>query len=323
MKAVMYHYVRPAGPGLPYFPYLSLADFERQLDIFGRDYGFVSRRAFLDWLEGAPAPEGVLLTFDDGLRDHIDYVLPALLRRDLFGLFYLCSAPLVEGVLLDVHKVHLILGRIGGPAALAWLERNSSEILPGAELRRQTHYAAQKADPATKLIKDIFNWRLTPEVRGPALDRLLRYAFSDSPPRVSDIYLGAAEARALVDAGMGVGPHGHRHLPASQLTPPEESFEIETSSRFVDEVLSTLGWGYCYPHGMFSQTSQDILEKAGCPFALAIGDGADIEGLIRNTPRYSLPRHNCSAFPSGQVSFELPPVHSAGMTSTGKELGIA
>ena len=33
MKPVMYHYVRPCVEGLPYFPYLALADFERQ---FGR-----------------------------------------------------------------------------------------------------------------------------------------------------------------------------------------------------------------------------------------------------------------------------------------------
>ena len=73
MKPVMYHYVRPAADGLPYFPYLSLADFERQLDDFASDYGFVDRDAFIRWAEGGPAPAGVLLTFDDGLRDHVDY----------------------------------------------------------------------------------------------------------------------------------------------------------------------------------------------------------------------------------------------------------
>jgi peptidoglycan/xylan/chitin deacetylase (PgdA/CDA1 family) len=81
VKPVMYHYVRPAAPGLPYFPYLSLADFERQLDDFASDYGFVDRDAFIRWADGGPAPAGVLLTFDDGLRDHVEYVLPALQAR--------------------------------------------------------------------------------------------------------------------------------------------------------------------------------------------------------------------------------------------------
>ena len=126
----MYHYVRPAEDGLPYFPYLSLADFERQLDDFASDYGFVDRDAFIRWAEGGPAPAGVLLTFDDGLRDHVDYVLPALQARGLFGLFYVSSGPAVTGRILDVHKVHLALGRLGSEAAMAWLEGHAPECLP-------------------------------------------------------------------------------------------------------------------------------------------------------------------------------------------------
>ena len=83
MKPVMYHYVRPCVEGLPYFPYLALADFERQLDTFASTCGFVGREAFVDWAQGGPAPDGVLLTFDDGLRDHRDFVLPVLQERGL------------------------------------------------------------------------------------------------------------------------------------------------------------------------------------------------------------------------------------------------
>src|SRR5262245_66451616 len=109
----MYHYVRPAADGLPYFPYLSLADFERQLDDFASDYGFVDRDAFVRWAGGAPVPAGVLLTFDDGLRDHVDYVLPALQSRGLFGLFYVSSGPVGAGPGLHVRKLHPALGGAG------------------------------------------------------------------------------------------------------------------------------------------------------------------------------------------------------------------
>ena len=97
MKPVMYHYVRPSAGGLPHFPYLSLADFERQLDDFASDYGFVGREDFVRWVEGGPAPGGVLLTYDDGLRDHAEFVLPALQARGLFGLFYVSSGPAMAG----------------------------------------------------------------------------------------------------------------------------------------------------------------------------------------------------------------------------------
>ena len=64
MKPMMYHYVRPQAAGLPFFPYLALSDFERQLDHFEEAYGFVSTEAFTAWVDGAPAPAGVLHTFD-------------------------------------------------------------------------------------------------------------------------------------------------------------------------------------------------------------------------------------------------------------------
>src|SRR5262245_54539378 len=56
VKPITYHYVRPAVPGLTHFPFLKLADFERQLDHFANTYGFVSRKAFEGWLAGGAAP---------------------------------------------------------------------------------------------------------------------------------------------------------------------------------------------------------------------------------------------------------------------------
>ena len=152
MTPVMYHYVRP-GPGtLPNYPYLALADFERQLDRFDDTLGLVGREAFERWVGGAAAPSGFLLTFDDGLRDHVDFVLPVLRRRGLFGLFYVPSAPLTDGVVLDVHKLHLALGRVGGSALLdrlevryPWLRGETTE----ADVR---HYATQTSDLQSKRV---------------------------------------------------------------------------------------------------------------------------------------------------------------------------
>jgi peptidoglycan/xylan/chitin deacetylase (PgdA/CDA1 family) len=302
MKPVMYHYVRPCAPGLPHLPYLSLGNFKSQLDHFAQEYGFVSRRAFIDWVEGGAAPEGVLLTFDDGLRDHVDFVLPALRRRDLFAIFYVSSAPVLTQSLLDVHKVHLTLGRIGGAAAFYWLKENAPQLIPPDVDSGPTHYAAQNSDRATKFVKDLFNWRLSAEDRGPLLDALLNHAFVGSLPLWNEFYLDAKELRALSDAGMGVGPHGHRHLVPSRLSAEEERADIETSCVFIEDTGSSLIWGFCYPYGAFTERTQAAVAKVGCPFALAVRAG-EIEKPLRESARYALPRHNCNAFPHGTASF--------------------
>ena len=304
----MYHYVRPAAHGLPRFPYLSLADFERQLDDFSRSYGFVARDDFVRWTEGGPAPEGVLLTFDDGLRDHAEFVLPALRSRGLFGLFYVSSGPAMTGQFLDVHKVHLVLGRLGGAAALAWLKANAPECLRSGEEGRNADspYAHQTSDEATKLLKQLFNWRLGAEERGGVLDGLLDHAFAGAPPRWQDFYLDERGMRELSDAGMGIGPHSHSHEVSIRLSPQRQLEEILISSDFVERHGGSRAWGYCYPFGLrsaFSQETERAVAEAGCPFAFAF-EARDIATPLAEAERFALPRYNCNAFPHGAVSYD-------------------
>ncbi len=90
MKILYYHYVRPAPADMPHFRYLHLEDFLAQLDFLGEEHGFVKRADFLEAVrEGTDLPRGVALTFDDGLRDHVDYVLPELERRGLWAMFFI------------------------------------------------------------------------------------------------------------------------------------------------------------------------------------------------------------------------------------------
>ena len=67
MKAIMYHYVREVPSRLPYFRYLHVEDFARQLDWFDENHRFVTRDEFDDACRTGDAPDGVVLTFDDGL----------------------------------------------------------------------------------------------------------------------------------------------------------------------------------------------------------------------------------------------------------------
>jgi len=307
VKPIMYHYVRPDAANSPYFPYLSLAHFEQQLDDFERTYGFVGRDAFFRWVEGGAAPEGVLLTFDDGLRDHSEFVLPALRARGLFGLFYVPSGPASTGCILDVHKVHLVVGKLGGAAVLEWLQTNTPHLLSSAQDdgRAGSYYADKNADQATKLVKYLFNWRLLEKEKGAVLSELLDHAFAGRPPGWQEFYLDEQAAHDLSEAGMGVGPHGHSHEVTSRLSPEQQREEIDFSCAFVERVGGSRRWGYCYPFGSklsFSPETQEIVAQAGCPFAFAVGAGDIVKPMVE-LQRYALPRHDCNSFPNGAVSY--------------------
>ncbi|WP_341806182.1 hypothetical protein [Nitratidesulfovibrio liaohensis] len=122
MKAVMYHYVRRHDPELPYFTYLDFDSFRRQLDWFESVGRLASREEFEEALErGQPLPDVFVPTFDDGLVEHAQLVAHELERRGTFGVFFVPTAPLETGCILDVHRIHLLLGRHGGgPCWMPW-----------------------------------------------------------------------------------------------------------------------------------------------------------------------------------------------------------
>lgn len=118
MKTIMYHYVRKGAKDLPFFRYLDADNFKKQLDFFEAKFGFVNFDEFLRLKEEPELinelKDKVLLSFDDGLKDHIDFVLPELLRRGIFGLFFIPTGVYERKKALDVHRIHYLLGMAGG-----------------------------------------------------------------------------------------------------------------------------------------------------------------------------------------------------------------
>lgn len=182
MKALMYHYVRPEPVGLDSFVYLHVSDFARQLDWLADHIGFVSRADFERAIETCQPPSGALLTFDDGLADHYDHVLPILRDRGLWGTFYIPTGVYQTGKLLDVHRIHLLLGRFGGAYCMNLIkEIVTDEMMPDrlVEEFRTLTYRYQDNDAATQLFKRTLNYYISYDWREALLDRLIPNALDD------------------------------------------------------------------------------------------------------------------------------------------------
>lgn len=119
---VMYHYVRPLNAPSPGASDRRAIDakgirglapeaFEAQIRRLCRWGEPVSWPRFYDWHQGdGTLPQrSFLLTFDDGLRDHAEYVAPILGRLGLSALFFIPSRILEEKTLLPAHRLHLLL----------------------------------------------------------------------------------------------------------------------------------------------------------------------------------------------------------------------
>lgn len=306
MKAVMYHYVRQATGELPYFRYLHVDDFARQLDWFAENHRFVTLDEFHKACRIGEAPEGIVLTFDDGLVDHYDSVLPLLKERGLFGFFYICSAPLERRKLLDVHRIHLILGRLGGEVALQRLQHHLTDEMQDAHRTefREATYRNQVNDAATTTFKRMLNYWISYEYREGVLNALFEEEFGHEEAIAQEFYLSPSHIREMDAAGMVVGSHGANHFLFSKLSAEQQREEIAQSFRYLSRVLGRPVTTFCYPYGgshAFTPHTVSLLEEAGTLFSFDVNP-RDITADDLRGGRQALPRYDCNMFPHGKAS---------------------
>lgn len=306
MKAVMYHYVRPDDPGLPHFRHLHLEDFRRQLSHFEREYGFVSKPAFERAVRMGEPCEGVVLTFDDGFKDHYRYVLPELARRQLWGIFYIPTASLSTGRLLDVHRIHVLLGTKGGHVvAQAAREIVSDGMLSHAhieEFQRDT-YTHQNNSDSTQYVKRLLNYYIDYKHRSFVLGQLVRLFLGNEEQLAENYYMNPAELGEMREQGMVLGSHTVTHPVMSKLSVEDQKKEIATSFYALEAILGNSSWRtFCYPYGgfhSFTEQTEQLLESAGCLCSFNV-EHRDIERKDLRERRQALPRFDCNSFPYGQ-----------------------
>jgi peptidoglycan/xylan/chitin deacetylase (PgdA/CDA1 family) len=308
MKAVMYHYVRSYDSTLPFFRYLDIDNFRRQLDYFQKEFGFVSYEEWHNFIEHGVMPNGngkVILTFDDAMRCHYDYVFPELVERNLWGIFYVPTSPYSDNLILDVHRIHLLCGAFRGPDLLSIAESLIDEdMIPGekiAEFRDRT-YTRQENATGVSEFKRLMNYFVDYQFRTNIISEVanqLGFVFKQDC-----FYVPLESLKVMKQKGMVIGSHSHSHPVMSRLSAIEQKSEIEKSL----SVLGTLVGGdhttYCHPYGgfhSFNKDTVDTLNQLGVAYAFNV-ESREISPEDYRDFRFALPRFDCNLFPFGQAS---------------------
>lgn len=304
MRAIMYHYVRPSDPALPYFRHLEVERFREHLDLLSAAHRWVSRQEMIEAVKtGHPVEDGVILTFDDGFIDHYRFVFPELVKRDIPGIFYLTTQPLLDGKLLEVHQVHLILGRHGGKRVFEWLQGVVSE-----EMLSHKHvaeffsgpYRFQTNDEWTVEVKRTLNYLIDYAVRPRVMAAMVKKFLPDESELARGYYLNSEQAREMHDAGMIMGSHTVTHPCMSKLNGVDQEAEIRESFEFLQRILGQFHIKtFCYPYGgshTFTRETERLLQDAGCLFSFSV-DYRDITCEDLRARPQALPRYDCNRVP--------------------------
>ena len=276
LTIVMYHYVRDGAR----VPARTVAELERELDHVVNRYecirlADVAARA---WPENA-----CLLTFDDGLVEHLETVAPALERRGLRGVFCPPGRAVAERMPLDVQKTQFLLAATDDHRALG--EQILAAVDDPDRVWAENTPAHRYDPPETVFVKRALQEGLPEEQRRELLDPLFREHVADDERAFADeLYLTLDQCRELVRRGHEVIGHGWEHRRLGLLDEAAQREELERTRAFVEEIGGT--WALCYPYGSRDQTTLRVLSELGCEIGLT----TEPRRAEREDPLLELPR---------------------------------
>ena len=295
MKAVMYHYIGNISKKFPYYKKLSVNSFEKQLKKFA-EIGLVS-----NYDELLRPSKKVIMTFDDGLKDHI-YAAEKLKKLGSTGIFFISTMPYKNHQILDVHKTHLITGKINGEEILdqmnKYLIKNKIKNFSDLNEERKFYkkYKVDDQNASIKKFKKLMNFCGEASIKTKILNYLLKYF--EINYKYLDYYLTKKEIRYLKDLGMIIGAHAETHSVLSRMNYKQQFKEINNSKIYLQKITKSEIDLFCYPYGERTSYNHDtikILKKLKFRQAYSVFK-KDISNYYLKNKYLELPRYDCNLF---------------------------
>lgn len=239
-----------------------------------------------------------LVTFDDGTDDVWRNAVPVLVRHDIPFILFICSAPLLEGRLLNVTKIHLLQAKLGIDVFRSlFLEalRTLGQPYELDDPRRINLGRIYRYDSDdVRQFKMLLNVNLPYPIVTRLLDELFETAFGSQAEVAKNIYMSATDVIRAHDAGARIGLHSHNHYMLSRLSVDEQENEIATCSQYFSNLLGYTVDEFSYPYGIqgtWNADTKSILSRHGISQAYTLGrqiHDQDTHADVYEIPRYDV-----------------------------------
>jgi peptidoglycan/xylan/chitin deacetylase (PgdA/CDA1 family) len=293
---IMYHYVRPIkGSSFPGIRGLEPNEFKAQVQRLRSLGEILNLKSFFELVKSGADIDGpaFLLTFDDGLIDHINFVAPVLADLKCSAVFFPPASSTFERRLLDVQKLQFSIAC--APSELEWIQKSVSSCaargftlkFPPKSIKRKQH-----EDSAEVLIvKKALQRDLPINIRRAICDELFaHYVGIEQDEFANELYLSESDLKSLASQGFDVGGHSFSHPWLSSLEAHEISREIRCARRVLQmprEVTS-----FAYPYGDFDERVLQCLTQDDWDVAFTVRE-EDSNCKQRNLLR--IPRRDCAS----------------------------
>ena len=273
----MYHYVREIKKSkYPNLNGLEFNEFKKQINFFKKNFNILSNNQFIEIINSKKIPKkkSILLTFDDGYKDHYEYVYPYLKKKNIFANFYPPIINLKNKKVTDVNKIHFILEK----------EQNRDKILnliflfvkkymnkDQDELKiNKINTNSRFDDKKTILIKRLLQNHIPLLYREKIVDKIFSLILNTNEKEFSKkLYMNSSNIKELFKSNFTIGSHGYNHFWWGKINKKEQEIEIKKSIDYFKKIkVFDKNFSVCFPYGDYNIHTLGLLKKYKVKYAL-------------------------------------------------------
>jgi peptidoglycan/xylan/chitin deacetylase (PgdA/CDA1 family) len=298
----MYHYIRDYDKNFPYFNFLDIKNFKKQINFFIKQKKLIGLNSDIN---KEYFKNKYLLTFDDGFKEHLK-VAKYLNERNIMGFFFIPGMQIMKKDFLPIHKIHLIFGKFSSIELINIFrkfeinidfKRNIFDIF---QQQKRFLNNNKKESNIKVYLKTILN--NIDQNNSKVVNNIFNYCFDkrDRNKIFKNFYLNSKDIMSLHKLGMKIGGHSYNHKVLSKLTHRDQKKDISKSLKILSKIIKTKIKYFCIPYGgskVFNNETLKILREK----KIELSFNVESKNWSKKSNKLFVPRFDCNEFKFGKI----------------------
>jgi peptidoglycan/xylan/chitin deacetylase (PgdA/CDA1 family) len=244
---------------------------------------------------------GVVITFDDGYVDNLQYAKPLLEQHDIPATVFITAGQLdreSEFWWDELERLFLQPGELPPTLSLSvqgenyqWDVAEAKEFTKGDYEQFQNWHIERPDDPSPrhKLYRSIYQLlhSMQSGERQEIIEKLRIWADKDSMHRPSYRVLTSEELVLFGNGGLiEIGAHTMTHPMLANLSASMQRAEIMQSKACLESILNRPVHSFAYPHGSYTDGTIALIKETGFNYACS----SDTDAVWRGADPFKIPR---------------------------------
>ena len=233
----------------------SIDEFQNHLKMLQKNYSIVSPNDVLDFYyndQKFKKSENILITFDDGLSDHLE-AAKILHENNIKAIFFIPTCIIDEKLPANPMIIHYFIAKFGIENFLNAYHDILNELKIN-NLNYEIKYNKNLDNGSDKIheIKNLFKYKIEHSVSRKILIKVFQNIFLPKFPKSLDIiHLNENKIRDIIKMGHTIGSHTHTHLSiaASKLNSTDFKKEVIFPKKILEKKFGKEVFSFSYTFG--------------------------------------------------------------------------